>query len=443
MNPYEFINQFKKYGKKGGFKPGLKRVKKLLSYFDNPQDKVDSIHIGGSNGKGSTAAILRSILMEAGYVVGTYISPPLVHFNERFTINKIPISTVDLQSIVSRLKEVFEDKNKDINLKEPSFFEIITVIAFIYFYEKDIDIGLLEVGLGGRLDATNIIKNPLLSIITNISCEHAEILGPKIEDIAYEKSGIIKEKTPIISGVDNNKALQVIKNTASKKESELVTLNSLNNYDILKKGLNYQTVNLEFKSKTLKNVRLNILGSHQVKNAALALKSLEYLPQKYKIKEEDIYKGLSKCSWPGRLEVINRKPDIILDGAHNEDGMRRFIDFLKENISIEKKIIFILSILKEKNYKGMLDLINNIKNETEIIITKNNNERSLPPTQIKKYVDELKIKNAIYPDIYNSVKTAKDMLKAQDVLCVTGSLYTVSEARFYLHLVLEGGFNNG
>src|SRR6056297_3894400 len=225
MNPYKYIQKFKKYCKIGGFKPGLSRVKKLLSCFDNPQNKVDYIHIGGSNGKGSTAAILSSIYKEAGYRVGTYISPPLIHFNERFRINQKPISTEDLSGIIDSLKKIFDDPEKNIDIDEPSFFEIITVIAFIYFAQKDVDIGIIEVGLGGRLDATNVIKKPLVSVITNISYEHADILGPNIEDIAYEKAGIIKNNRPVITGSNNPKVLEVFKQKVKEKNTKLTVLN--------------------------------------------------------------------------------------------------------------------------------------------------------------------------------------------------------------------------
>ena len=443
MNPYEYLSEFKKYGKKGGFKPGLERVKKILSYFDNPQDKVDYIHIGGSNGKGSTVAIISSILREAGYQVGTYISPPLVHFNERFSINGKPISTKDLSLIVKRLKEVFDDPSTDIDKEDPSFFEIITVIAFVYFYEKNIDIGILEVGLGGRLDATNIIKKPLISIITNISYEHAEILGPRIKDIAYEKAGIIKENIPIITGAENEEALKVFRKIAQEKNSKLIVLNPNKMYNVVEKSLQHQIINLDYKDKILMNIKLNILGKHQIKNSALAVKSLEFLPERYPVDEDDITEGLKKCKWPGRLEVLKEDPDIILDGAHNVDGMQRLIEFLRDNIDKNKKILFILSILKEKEYKKMLTLIKKLENEIELIITKNNNERSLNPIIIQEYADKLNINNIVCGDIYTSVKKANNILSENDVLCITGSLYTVAEARFYIYLLVEGGLDNG
>jgi len=443
MNPYDFLSQFKKYGKKGGFKPGLKRVKKLLSYLDNPQDKINYIHIGGSNGKGSTVAILKSILKEAGYKVGAYISPPLLHFNERFTVNDQPINTKDLKDIVLKLQEIFEDPTKDIDIKEPSFFEIITVVAFEYFYQKQVDIGLLEVGLGGRLDATNAIKKPLLSIITNISYEHADILGPKIEDIAFEKAGIIKKGVPIITGADNNDALQVFKKISNERNSNLVILDLENKYEVLHKNLNHQTFNLDLPEKYYKNLKLNILGSHQIKNAALTIQALQYLPEEYEIKSEHISEGLLNCRWPGRLEVIAKDPTIILDGAHNVDGVKRLVEFLKENISKDKKIYFLISILKDKDYQEMLKFINTLQNPKELVITKNQNERSLKPLKIKKYAELLKIANKVYVDIYQAVKGTENLLDKEDVFCITGSLYTVSEARFYTYLLKEGGLTDG
>jgi dihydrofolate synthase/folylpolyglutamate synthase len=443
MDPYEFLSQFKKYGKKGGFKPGLTRVKKLLSYLDNPQDKINYIHIGGSNGKGSTVAILKSILREAGYKVGAYISPPLVHFNERFTVDDKPINTKDLNDIVTKLKEIFDDPTKDIDIEDPSFFEIITVVAFEYFYQQQVDIGLLEVGLGGRLDATNAIKQPLLSIITNISYEHADILGPKIEDIAFEKAGIIKKGVPIITGSDNKKALQVFKKISNERNAKLVILDTDNKYDILHKDLSYQTFNLDLPEKYFENLKLSILGNHQIKNAALTIQALQHLPEEYEIKREHISQGLINCRWPGRLEVMAKNPTIILDGAHNVDGVKRLVEFLKENISKDKKIYFLISILKDKDYQEMLKLIKTLENPKEFAITKNQNERSLKPLKIKKYADILKIANKVYDDIYQAVKGTENLLNKEDIFCITGSLYTVSEARFYTYLLKEGGLTDG
>ncbi|HKL13169.1 MAG TPA: folylpolyglutamate synthase/dihydrofolate synthase family protein [Halanaerobiales bacterium] len=443
MNPYKFLLQFKKYGKKGGFNPGLKRVNKLLSYLGNPQDKVDYIHIGGSNGKGSTAALLTSILRENGYKVGTYISPPLIHFNERFKVDNLAINTHELKGIVNQLKDIFEDSDKDIKLEDPSFFEIITVIAFQYFYEKNIDIGILEVGLGGRLDATNAIKSSLLSIITNISYEHADILGPEIKDIAFEKAGIIKSKVPIITGADNEEALSVFREKSSQKKSRLIILEDEVKYEIKNKNLDFQTFNLQYDDKSFKNLKLNILGDHQITNAALSIRALDLLPEQYNIKKESIYNGLANCEWPGRLEVMQRNPDIILDGAHNVDGIKRLVEFLDEYIEEDKKVYFLISILKDKDYKEMLKLIKSLKHEKDFVITRNQNERSLPQITIKNYAEKLDIKNDMYDNIYEAVKSTYKKLQKGDIFCITGSLYTVAEARFYTYLLKEGGLQDG
>ncbi len=443
MNPYEFLSQFKKYGKKGGFQPGLSRVNKLLSYLDNPQDKVNYIHIGGSNGKGSTAAILTSIFKEAGFKVGTYISPPLVHFNERFRVNEIPITTNELKEIVSELKDIFADPAKDIKIEEPSFFEIITVIAFQYFYKKEVEVGILEVGLGGRLDATNAVSRPLLSIITNISYEHADILGPEIKDIAFEKAGIIKKGVPVITGAENKEALDVFKKIAAQSKAKLTIMEKAANYELIDKNLEQQTFNLRYNEKTFEDIKLNILGEHQVKNAALALRSLDLLPARYKINKDKIYLGLTRCRWPGRLEIINRNPNIILDGAHNVDGMKRLVQFIDDNIEKDKKLFFLISILKDKDYREMFNIINTLDHKMELAITRNQNERSLKPALLKNYADTLNIKNKVYNNIQEAVKQTYKTVDEDDTFCITGSLYTVAEARFFTHLLIEGGLKDG
>ncbi|MCF8009493.1 MAG: bifunctional folylpolyglutamate synthase/dihydrofolate synthase [Halanaerobiales bacterium] len=439
MNPYKYLSQFKKYGKIGGSKPGLKRVKILLKYLDNPQDNVKYIHIGGSNGKGSTAAMLTYILIESGYKVGTYISPPLIHFNERFKINNIPINTKDLTRIVKRIDKVFNDHSDEISKDEPSFFEIITVIAFIYFEQKNIDIGVLEVGLGGRLDATNVIKSPIMSIITNISLEHADILGPTIKDISREKAGIIKNKKPLITATYNSDALEVFKEITNKRESLMVIVKDIKESNIKYKGLDYQMFSYPYKGQLLTNLKLNILGKHQIINAALAIKSLEYLTDEFDIKEEDIYNGFKICKWPGRLEVVNKNPDILLDGAHNVDGLKRLINFLRENIKKKKTLNIVISILKDKDYKEMINLFNQLPNKVKLIITKNSNERTLKPSKIKEIADQNNLNNIIITDLYKAVNHTVNLINKEDVLCITGSLYTVSEARFYLYALSTRG----
>jgi|AntRauTorckE6833_2_1112554.scaffolds.fasta_scaffold00020_40 dihydrofolate synthase/folylpolyglutamate synthase len=437
MNPYEFLTKFSKFGNKGGFKPGLERVKKVLSYFDNPQDKVDYIHVGGSNGKGSTVAFLNSILKNAGYKVGRYVSPPMIHFNERFSINDNPISTKELESIVDMLNEYLQNPETQVDFDEPSFFEIITIIAFIYFYRKNVDIGILEVGLGGRLDATNVIKKPLVSVITNISYEHADILGPKIEDIAYEKAGIIKENRPVITASNNSKVIKVFEKFAREKNSELTILNIDDKYKVIDKNLDYQILDLQLDGISYKDLKLKILGTHQIYNSVLALKTLGLLPARYIIDKKSIYSGLYACRWPGRLEVVNRNPDIILDGAHNEDGMKILVRFLKENVDKHKKIIFLISILKDKNYTSMLKMLKSLDNDIELLITTNQNKRSLDPKVIADQANMLNIKNKVIYNLYDSVKEAKKILNSSDLLCITGSLYTVSEARFYQSILFK------
>lgn len=437
MNPYEFLTKFSKFGNKGGFKPGLERVKKVLSYFDNPQDKIDYIHVGGSNGKGSTVAFLNSILVNAGYKVGRYVSPPMIHFNERFSINNTPISTKELKSIVDMLNDYLLNPKTEVDFDEPSFFEIITIIAFIYFYRKNVDIGILEVGLGGRLDATNVIKSPLVSVITNISFEHADILGPKIEDIAYEKAGIIKENRPVITASNNSKVIKVFKTIAEEKKSEITILNIDNKYKVRDKNLDFQIIDLELDGISYKNLKIKILGTHQIYNSVLALKTLALLPDHYKIDEKSIYSGLRKCRWPGRLEVVNRNPDIILDGAHNEDGMKILVRFLKENVDNDKKIIFLISILKDKNYKSMLKMLKSLDNDIKLLITTNQNKRSLDAKVIANEANNLKIQNKVIYNLYDAVKEAKKILNINDLLCITGSLYTVSEGRFYQSVLFK------
>jgi len=356
---------------------GLERVKELLSKLNNPQSNLKCIHVAGTNGKGSTCAILSSILKEADYKVGMYTSPHLKRFTERIQINGEEITQPELNRLIEKIKPLVTDQ---------TFFEVTTAIAFQYFKEQDVDFAILEVGLGGRLDATNVIT-PLISIITHISLEHTHILGKTIEEIAKEKAGIIKENIPVITLAKN----KTIKEIAKQKHSEIFI-------------------------PKIPKLNLNLKGEFQLENASLAIKAAELL----NINSESIKKGLESVKWPGRLEFLEK--NVLVDCAHNPEGIAALKKEIKK-LNYEK-IITVTGILKDKDKKTMITQLSEFSDY--IIFTKPNTERAEEPEELKKLTNT---RNEIIIDVKKALKKAKKLANPDDLILITGSIYIVGEVK--------------
>ncbi|MFW6022173.1 MAG: bifunctional folylpolyglutamate synthase/dihydrofolate synthase [Halanaerobiaceae bacterium] len=445
MDPYRYIDSFVKFGTKGGYNPGLQRIKALLEPFNNPQDSLNIVHVAGSNGKGSTIAFLKSIYRKAGFKVGVYTSPHLMNFNERFEINNENITTEELGELVLQVQPVVKNMS-DSEIGKPSYFELVTALGFLYFYQQEVDILLLEVGLGGRLDATNIVKNPLASVITGISLEHTSILGDTVEKIAREKAGIIKKNCPVVSGVRNQSALNVIKNIAEIRGSTLIDSVKLFNYNVKENSLEGQLFtlslrelspeeskvyiqgsgkSLKFKLLTWSDYRICLVGEHQVRNAIIAMTVVELLYSKYRVSEKELREGLLKAYIPGRMEIVQRNPLIVLDGAHNAEGIEILASFLK---GLNKDIYIIFAVLNDKDVTKMLKELSDLKN-LRLIISENNNQRAFTAEKVKKSADELSVTVEIIKPISKAFDVVRQEAGMEDVICITGSLYTVSEVK--------------
>ncbi|MFW6007405.1 MAG: bifunctional folylpolyglutamate synthase/dihydrofolate synthase [Bacillota bacterium] len=425
MDSMEYINQFSKFGTDEGFNPGLTRINFLLSYLNNPEKDLKVIHVGGTNGKGSTIAFLKSIYQKAGYKVGVYTSPPLLEFNERIRINNEKIGTNELEKLIEQIKPAVKQMKESSTHIIPSFFELVTCLALLYFAQKKVDIVLLEVGLGGRLDATNVIQKPLLSLITNISLEHVDILGNTISQIAREKAGIIKKEVPVITAVQKNEAYQVIKKQALELKSKFIHIDEYYNYKLQKSSLFRQKF-IIIEDENELNLEIKMTGKHQIRNALLALAAVRNLQKIFPVTRKQIKKGFFRAKWAGRMEVLRKEPVILLDGAHNPGSIKELVDFLKDHIPSTTKINFIFSVLKDKDYKKMLEMLNFRKENIEIIITKNSNSRVMAPGRIKKTADQIGINNSICSDI-KKVTAYVNNLPPDEIAVVTGSLYTVGE----------------
>ena len=320
-------------------KPGLERIKTLCEALGNPQDDLRFIHVAGTNGKGSFCSMTESILRAAGYKVGLYTSPYIYRFNERMRVNGEDIPDTTLAEITEYVKPVADSMTD-----KPTEFELITAIAFEYFKRERVDVVVLECGMGGRLDSTNVIKNPYLSVITGISLDHTAFLGDTVEKIALEKAGIIKDSAPVLFGGEDSGAKAVISSVAAERKSNIY-FTDYSSLKITKTSLEGSI----FDYKDLQNVHISLLGLYQPRNAALVLEGIKILNSRgLNIPEEAIRAGLSSAKWRARFEIIASEPTTIFDGAHNPEGIAAAVESIKRYFST-KKLVLVSGVLKDKD----------------------------------------------------------------------------------------------
>lgn len=424
-----------------GIKPGLKRMEWMMERLDHPERNIRTVHIGGTNGKGSTLTFLRCILEEAGYNVGTFTSPYFEHFNERISINGKPISDEEMLELANTIKPLAEELEKT-ELGGPTEFEVITAMALYYFSKMNpVDVALFEVGLGGRFDSTNVIY-PLLSIITSIGLDHTNILGDTYEQIASEKAGIIKNGVPIITAVKQPEAQQVIIDKAKHVNASLYQLGSVF------KATDIQTLpngaEFNFSSALLKNLnklQISMLGQHQIDNAALAVMASQVLSQFYAflIDEQQIRQGLIKAYWPGRFEQISEHPLIIIDGAHNQEGIDALANELQQRYK-GKRINILFTALADKKLDKMIAKLD--QTADNIIFTQFDYPRASKAEDLAA-LSSLPNKQ-IEPDwreglqrLLQQAKTQSQQDMNNEIFVITGSLYFLSEIKPYLLQLLK------
>ncbi len=391
-------------------KPGLERTIKLLEILGNPQEEIPSLLIAGTNGKGSVAATIASVLEAVGYKVGLYTSPHLIRLTERIKINGDEITIEELSRLILEVREAA------CNLpEEPTYFEVLTVAVFLYFARERIDLSVLEVGMGGRLDATNVVI-PLVSVITNISADHTEFLGRNVKEIAFEKGGIIKRRIPVVTAAKED-ALSIIENLASEKSAPTI----IKEKDFTIDGDNTHDFNYLGSSWNLKHLNYSLNGFYQIENASLAVATLESISKFYEIyiEEEGLRKGLSSVRWEGRMEIPRIDPPLILDGAHNPgaaEALRKSI----ERMFKAKKFVFLIGMLADKDHEEYMKAISTIVEY--MIITEVPSERGIKAIELanvaRHYVNNIKI-------ISDFREAYKKILSQQKPACVTGSLYLI------------------
>jgi len=422
---WEFLRVFMSYHKsiaylyglqKFGIKLGLENISRLLANLGNPHREQTFIHIAGTNGKGSTAAFLASVLSKAGYKTGLYTSPHLTSFTERIRINGRRITKKD----VARLTDCIKIKSADI--ENLTYFECVTAMALLYFEEHRVDFSLLEVGMGGRLDATNIV-HPLISIITNISKEHAFYLGKTLKKIAYEKAGIIKKNSILITGARQPTVTALFKERCQLLNSRYYQLGrDFTCTRCSKESFNYNGI-----TSTLTNIHLGLRGDYQVNNAALALAAVDILRERnYPIDDAALYHGLRKVPWPGRLEIVNTAPLVILDGAHNPDAMKQLKLALFNTFDF-KRLLLVLGMMEDKEIKKMMLAL--VPSAHEVVLCKPLIDRAASTQKLATIMRDLPVSYHQIDDVKNAVRYALTLAQTGDLICITGSLFTVGEAR--------------
>ncbi len=422
----DYLNSFIDYEQKSAYDYTsfkLDRMIRIASALGDPQNAVRAIHVAGTKGKGSTSAIIQSILRAAGKRVGLYTSPHLVSFRERIRINDALISEEDIGRLMDRVKEAVDPMAED----RPTFFEVYTALAFLYFKEQNADIAIYEVGLGGRLDATNIIE-PLVSVITPISYEHTEILGSTLGAIAEEKAGIIKDSSVVVSASQEKETLAVIERVCNEKESSLILVGREIRFEELKATDEREVFNVTGLFGEYKDLHMKLLGAHQVVNAALAIGVVEALRLSgIMISPEAVRKGIADVVWPGRLELIKGSPRVILDGAQNQASAHALAQTVKRQFSY-RKLILILGVSKDKDIKGILKELVPIADS--IVLTKSKiTERALEPQKIKDLITPKDKDVTVTENVEDALAKAQAQAAPQDLVLVAGSLFIVGEAR--------------
>ncbi|MCX7857557.1 MAG: bifunctional folylpolyglutamate synthase/dihydrofolate synthase [Deltaproteobacteria bacterium] len=399
---------------KRGMLFGLDNIRAILRALGNPEGAYMKVHVGGTNGKGSVTTILSKILTQEGFKTGKYTSPHLHSITERFSVNDKDVEYETFVGIAEYIWQKIEEEKVE---KTFTFFDFTTAVAFEYFKRESVDIAVIEVGLGGRLDSTNVIT-PLVSIITNVGYDHMDYLGKTLRSIATEKSGIIKDNVPVVTGTKGI-SQKIISQVAREKSAPLYVLGKDFSFEkVRERQMNYMGINWK-----IDNLYINLLGDHQFFNTSLALCALEILSNKgFPVKESTIREALSDIKWKGRLEVVRERPTVILDGAHNPSGMAVLTEYVNNNLE-GKRVICVFGVMKDKDYRRMAKFLSSWTKE--LIITKPSVERALEIEKLKRVLPFAYTASTVE----KALVKAKELAKSDDVIVVTGSLFTVAEAR--------------
>ena len=394
---------------------GLGPVKQLLASLQNPQDSYRSVLIGGTNGKGSIAATTAAILQAAGYRVGLYTSPHLVELGERIRVDGEMIKASNLDDLIDEVRGKLSE--------EITYFEFLTAVAFLYFYRRQVDVAVLEVGLGGRLDATNVVT-PVVSIISNISLEHEDYLGKGLANITREKGGIIPARGVCVTAAKQKGVRGILADICRERQAKLYQLGK----DIRVRRHQNGTFSYRGIKKNYPDLACSLKGRHQLENTALALAATELLGERggLPVSDEAVYRGVQDTRWEGRLEVLQSAPQLIVDGGHNPAGITALCRALQEDFSY-RRLILVFGVLRDKNYPLMLKKL--VPMADLVIITKPATERAVPPSELIELAKLYCNRVEAIAEIDQALRRAQAMAAKEDLICVAGSLYLIGEIK--------------
>jgi dihydrofolate synthase/folylpolyglutamate synthase len=421
---YSFVDYETQHRPRDAANYDLRRVYDLLARLDNPQQKVKSVHIAGSKGKGSVSAMIASVLTAAGYKTGLYTSPHLLTFNERIRIDNRLIGDDDVARLVEGIKPHVEAVNREAKYGRLTTFEVITALGFLYFAEQNCEFAVVEVGLGGRLDATNVIV-PEVSVITSISLEHTEVLGNTLAEIAGEKAGIIKPRVTVVTSPQAGEVDVVFARVSRDKGARHIRVGT----DVTWRGLTFDATRQSLRVKGrlgTYDLTIPLLGEYQMENAATAVAALEILVEKgYRIKERSIIDGLSHIDWPGRLQVLRRNPYVIADGAHNPYSAAKLREALKKHFKFEHATL-IIGTSSDKDIGGIMSELLPVFDR--VIATRSTHPRATPTERLAAELKRLGRDIVETGDITEALPLALAQSGENDLICITGSLFVVAGA---------------
>lgn len=425
---------------KHGIKLGLDNTRKLLSLLGNPQKSFKAVHIAGTNGKGSASAMIASILKTAGFKAGLFTSPHMASFTERIRVNNIEITGDEVIGLTDEIKGIIDGRQELEVMQQhselnPTFFEFVTAMAFLYFKRKGVKWAVIETGMGGRLDATNILM-PEASVITNISHDHKEFLGNSLKEIAGEKAGIIKEGVSVVSASQEDEVMDVITKKATENKTGLFVFGR--DFKSQPKKLDMRGIVFDYEGKNrLEDLFVPLCGMHQMENASVAVRAIELLMDKEPISYDSIRKGLADTSWPGRLELLkmDENYDILIDGAHNPDASLRLADSLKNYfLPYYERIMLILGIMADKDIAGIMKPL--LPLASEIIMAAPEYERAASPEKLSEIARFFGYNSITAHSLKEAIDIAAGKAMAfsqsKDLIVITGSFYTIGDAKIAL-----------
>lgn len=426
MHPELSNLQWLEYIKIYGSQPGLQTVKLLLKLLGYPQTSFESIHVTGTNGKGSTVAMTASIFRAAGYKTGMFTSPHLSVINESIKVNEQNISVSAMDTYIGVIREKIDVLEAQ-GIRHPTHFEVLVALAYTYFAAEEIDIAVVEVGMGGRDDATNVIDS-ITSIVTNISLEHTQWLGDTIEEIAENKAGILKKNSVLITAATQPSVISKLAEIAKQKQSALIQIRK--DYEIIPetKSLQGQEFTVRTPTKTLRHLRIPLLGDHQLRNATCAIAAIEAAQSRdYQITIDDFREGFAAVAWPGRFEIVEKNPLTVLDGAKDAQAIKALVKTVKQYLP-DKRVYTIIGISSDKDHESMIKSLSEIT--YQFIITEHRvQNRTARATDLEKIAQKTgKPTNIIIP-VRKAMDETRKHVKQDDVILVTGSVFLIGEAR--------------